>query len=106
MAFQRSSSADAALLTFKGFDVFGAGAAMESHKSSSSSCLVTFAAFFGRKLVAGGRGMRKIPLKDLLNARPNTKSNGANSVNESAFVSFTIHAQVMRRIFKYTIDTR
>ena len=50
--------------------------------------------------------MRKIPLKDLLNARPNTKSNGANSVNESAFVSFTIRAQVMRRIFKYTIDTR
>jgi hypothetical protein len=37
-------------LTFKGFDrVFGAGAAMESHKSSSLF-LETLAVFFGREL--------------------------------------------------------
>lgn len=53
MEFQRSSSAVAALLIFKDFDVFGAGAAMEPHKSSSS-CLITFAALFGRKLVTVG----------------------------------------------------
>lgn len=40
------------LFKFKGFDdVFGAGAAMDPHKSSSSF-FVAFAVFFGRKLVA------------------------------------------------------
>ena len=47
-----SSSAAEAALTFKGFNaLFGAGAAMEPHKSSSSS-FVTFTAFLGRKPVA------------------------------------------------------
>ena len=51
-----SSSAAEAALTFKGFDaVFGAGAAMEPHKSSSSS-FVTFTAFLGRRPVAEEAG--------------------------------------------------
>lgn len=57
MAAQGSSSSRAdADFTFNGFDdVLGAGAAIEPHKSSSSS-LGTFTvlrALFGRKLVAG-----------------------------------------------------
>lgn len=55
MEFQRSSSLVVpARFTFNGFEtVFGGGAAIESHKSSSS-CLITFAVFFGRKLATDG----------------------------------------------------
>lgn len=77
MAFHRSSSAVAAFFKFKGFDtVLGAGAAMESHKSSSSF-LVTLAVFFSRELATEEKKKRKrsLPLRDFLNEELNNKSN-------------------------------
>ena len=77
MAFHRSSSAVAAFLKFNGFDsVFGAGAAIESHKSSSLF-LVTLAVFFGRELATEGKKKRKrsLPLRDFPNEKSNNKSN-------------------------------
>ena len=60
MAAQGSSSSTApAVFTLSGFDaVFGAGAAMDPHKSSSSS-LLTFGGIFGRL----GTAHRKSPIR-------------------------------------------